>query len=136
MAPIKKKSLKNIFFEHLLGVRHCSKLRGLNTETYKSHPHPPRQEISALPALLFLVEVGVRDRHTERQMLTSDVEKNTGKRVVSEQQARLHENSNKVPATSQTETQKGLTHKHISSWLGKPPLTEKQVFCRGRRGHL
>lgn len=37
----------------------------------------------------------------------------------------------KVPVMSQTEEQKGLTHKNISSWLGKPPLTEIEVFFRG-----
>ena len=52
MAPIKKEIFKKYFFEHLLGIRHCSTLRGLNMETYKSHPPPPCQEISALMVLL------------------------------------------------------------------------------------
>ena len=125
MAPIKKKSLKNIFLSTYWASDIV--LRSGDSTWKHTNPIPTPHAKKSLFSRFFC-----RDRHTECQMLTtSDIEKNKGKRVVFEQQVRLHENTNTVPVMSQTEEQKGLTHKNISSWLGKPPLTEKQVFCRG-----
>lgn len=44
----------------------------------------------------------------------------------------LHENTNKVPIMSQIEGEKGLTHKNISSQLGKLYHRETSVL----EGHL
>lgn len=59
-------------------------------------------------------EEGVRHRHAECQMLTSNVERNT-EEFLGGQQACLHANTNKVPIMSQIEIEKGLNHKNISS---------------------